>query len=360
MDSNIANGHNMSGIGVNSPSVQNVIYGFLLILVSAFIITINGLLLFVIWSTKYLHRCQNVFVVSLAISDILSGFVEGPFLAYVILNRPDKFHACPVEFFVNHFTKSSFSFSLMMLSLERCLAVSRPLKYQSLVTDRSCTISVVLIWMLSALFASVPLFRNRFIYDKHNHKCSFESHAYGYTKNTIIVYIVLSRFLPMFVILVCVMVTLNKARSRFKFTASILAAVPFTVTPVVYPLNLKKITLKALRSLLHLSIAFSVLTIVCCTSGIQKIVQNLDFPPEYEMALQFISLSYYFITPVIILIFNKQYQNRIVFLICKRGWRTSRVGQDPLPTLNYIFWHHYILFVALVITFFSPKLGQEK
>ncbi|XP_062584904.1 sphingosine 1-phosphate receptor 1-like [Saccostrea cucullata] len=334
MDFFIANGHNISGTGVNSLSVQNIIYGILLILVSVFIVTINGLLLFVIWSTKYLHRCQNVFVVSLAISDILSGFVEGPCLAYIVLNRPDIFPVCPVKFFVSRFTKSSFSFSLMMLSVERCLAVSRPLKYQSLVTDRSCTISVVLIWMLSALFASLSLIRNRFFYDKHNHKCSFDVYAYGYTKDIIIVYIVLSRFLPMLVILFCVIVTLNKARSRFKFTAGILAAVPLTVAPVVYPLNLKKITLKALRSLVLLSITFSVLTIVCCTSGIQKTIRNLDFPPEYEMALQFISLSYYFITPVIILIFNKQYQNRIVSLICKRGWKSNRVTQDPLATVK--------------------------
>lgn len=331
MDAEVETNQSLSHLSWTSVGVKDL-YGSLLIIISVFILTINGLLLFVIYSSKYLHRRQNAFVVSLAISDILNGFVEGPFFAHITLNRPEQLppHACVFVFFVSHYTKASVSFSLMALCIERCLAVSMPLKYQSIVTNRSCAITIILIWVVSAFFTALPLLRDRIVYDKDKMACTFEGHNRRYTLDTIILYIVFSRLIPTFVILVCMTTTLDKARSRFKFS-TIIAAVPFAAIPVAYPLNLKKITIKALRSLLYLSIIFSVLTIVCCASGIQRAIRNDNFPPVYEMILEFISLSYYFITPVIILIFNRQYQNRIVSLFCKRCVRTNRVEQDPSP-----------------------------
>ncbi|XP_048773303.2 pyroglutamylated RF-amide peptide receptor-like [Ostrea edulis] len=315
---------------VNALDVRNSIYGSLLILISAFILASNGLLICVIYSSKYLHRCQNAFVMCLAIGDILNGFVEGPFLAHIVLNRPEQVppQACPFVLFINYSTKATTSFSLMMLSIERCLAVSKPLKYARLVTIRSCTISVVLICVFSVLISSLPLLRERFIYDKF--KCRFEGDTTMHTKIFIITYMGLSRMLPMLVIWICIATILYNARTRFK-CSSMIAAVPFTVTPVAYPLNLRKITLKALRSLLYLTITFSVLTIICCSSGIPRTIRNFEFPPGYEMALEFTSLSHYFITPVMILIFNKQYQNRIVSLCCTRCGKKNRVGQDQYP-----------------------------
>lgn len=330
METDVETNGSLSQVSWTSMGVENL-YGCLLIIISVFILTINGLLLFVIYSSKYLHRRQNAFVVSLAISDILNGFVEGPFLAHITLTRPEQLppHACVLVFFVNHYTKASISFSLMALCIERCLAVSVPLKYQSIVTNRSCAITIILIWIVSAFFTALPLL-DRIVYNNDKKACTFEGHNRRYTLDTIILFIVFSRLVPMFVILICMTTTLDKARSRFKFS-TIIAAVPFAAIPVAYPLNLKKITIKALRSLLYLSIIFSVLTIVCCASGIQRAIRNDNFPPVYEMILEFISLSYYFITPVIILIFNKQYQNRIVSLFCKNCFRTNRVEQDPSP-----------------------------
>lgn len=332
MDTDVAYPQNESLVHHSPLGIGSLIYGYLLIFISVFILTINGVLLFVIYSSKYLRRRQNAFVVSMAISDILNGFVEGPFIAHLTLKRPDHLmpQACPLVFSVNYCTKASISFSLMALSIERCVAVSLPLKYNSLVTNSSCAISIVLIWIISAFFTALPLLQDSFIYDEEKLKCQFEGHTHRYTTDAIILFIVFSRILPMFVILICMSTTLNKARSRFKFS-TIIAAVPFAAIPVAYPLNLKKITIKALRSLLHLSIIFSVLTIVCCVSGIGRLIRKDDFPPVYEMILEFVSLSYYFITPVIILIFNKQYQNRIVSLFCKRCRGTNRVEQDPSP-----------------------------
>lgn len=119
MDADVETNQSLSQLSWTSVGVKDL-YGSLLIIISVFILTINGLLLFVIYSSKYLHRRQNAFVVSLAISDILNGFVEGPFFAHITLNRPEQLppHACVFVFFVNHYTKASVSFSLMALCIE--------------------------------------------------------------------------------------------------------------------------------------------------------------------------------------------------------------------------------------------------
>lgn len=108
----------------------------------------NILVFLAIMRTSYLHTPDNILVGALAVNDCLVGAVVQPMSMALMIKTSDFLGSCP---FVTAYTLVGFvcsnSVSLMAaISWERCMALFRPLRYSSLVTNNRAFIVALLIW----------------------------------------------------------------------------------------------------------------------------------------------------------------------------------------------------------------------
>ncbi|ELU12054.1 hypothetical protein CAPTEDRAFT_57370, partial [Capitella teleta] len=117
----------------------------------------NTLLVWVIVKSAQLRTWTNAFIVSIASSDIIFAvFVILPAALFVNIS-PTSPRSCMATGSFSVLTQSVTSLSLMMVSIDRCIAVTWPLKYTITVTSASVTIMLLVVWLMSLAMAVMPL-----------------------------------------------------------------------------------------------------------------------------------------------------------------------------------------------------------
>lgn len=103
---------------------------------------------------------NNQAIISLAVADLLVGLLVMPCAIDSIV--AGKWRGGRVWGKLNAFGNFSFCISsimhLALLSVDRCIAISRPLVYPSIVTKNRARSACVLLWIYSTLWALPPLF----------------------------------------------------------------------------------------------------------------------------------------------------------------------------------------------------------
>ena len=140
----------------------NAIYTAFLIIVLMVNLTGNGLVCLVLKSSTLIsNRPTYIFLLSLAITDILTGICSFPIRIRQSLDNqlfcmPDW--VCWFHFFSDTVLSVSSIVHLLAVTIERYIAIQMPYHYDNIVTHRRAYIAVVMIWLYSALWTGLNVF----------------------------------------------------------------------------------------------------------------------------------------------------------------------------------------------------------
>ena len=121
-------------------------YSLWLVITGAFLslITVvgNGLVVYLIVSRKRLHNATNWIVLSLAIADFSLG--AGYLPARILLKGQ-----CVVQHSVLSFLAAASALNLSLLTVDRYVFITRPLRYSTLLTTKRAVLLIVAVWLAS-------------------------------------------------------------------------------------------------------------------------------------------------------------------------------------------------------------------
>ena len=108
-----------------------------LILITILIILGNTLVLLVTWRERSLHQPHKYFIACLAVADLLVGIFIGPAWVYALsggYGSLRNIHLCRFMVWIDTLVLTASIFSLMFISYDRYLKISKPLQYRSRMT----------------------------------------------------------------------------------------------------------------------------------------------------------------------------------------------------------------------------------
>ncbi|GAB0095898.1 muscarinic acetylcholine Receptor, C-type [Sergentomyia squamirostris] len=131
----------------------------------ALVITILGgntlTILAIRFSRRLRSAISNLFVLSLAISDIVVGFTLPYHLAFYVGSSLGKVEIwCLLRFFLIILACCTSIWNLIAIAVDRYIAIIYPLHYGRLMTKKVALLLLSIGWMLGILIATVPLFWN--------------------------------------------------------------------------------------------------------------------------------------------------------------------------------------------------------
>ena len=129
----------------------------LYILISILIVLGNTLVLLVTWRERSLHQPNKCFIACLAVADLLVGVFIGPVVAYELsLDSGSRIniHLCRFMVWMDTLALTASICSLIFISYDRYLKISKPLQYRSRMTTSKSLKIIFIIWLISVTFAS--------------------------------------------------------------------------------------------------------------------------------------------------------------------------------------------------------------
>ncbi|KAJ7380945.1 hypothetical protein OS493_004533 [Desmophyllum pertusum] len=119
------------------------------------IIAVNGLVIFLVHKKKTLRTLTNMFLTSLALSDLMSGLVGIPLLL-ICLTR-EIINVCVSSVVFIRFAAISSVCHVLLIACDRYIFIVHDMKYDSLVTKRRAIITTIAVWLFSFTAAVIQL-----------------------------------------------------------------------------------------------------------------------------------------------------------------------------------------------------------
>nr|XP_019949299.1 PREDICTED: alpha-1A adrenergic receptor-like [Paralichthys olivaceus] len=140
--------------------VKAVALGLILGVLIVFGIVGNILVILSVVCHRHLRTVTHYFIVNLAVADLLLSSTVLPFSAlFEILDRWVFGRAfCNVWAAVDVLCCTASIMSLCVISVDRYIGVSYPLRYPAIMTKRRALLAVMLLWVLSIIISIGPLF----------------------------------------------------------------------------------------------------------------------------------------------------------------------------------------------------------
>ncbi|XP_064205547.1 olfactory receptor 51F2-like [Anguilla rostrata] len=129
----------------------------------------NTFVMFVIYADHCLHSPKYIAVFNLAVSDLCVSTALVPPLIDTFLFKSQliSFEACLSNMFFVFWFLFMQSFSLTVLSYDRCVAICFPLRYNEIITTKSMLVITTILWIIAGLAILIPvLFINRLSFCK--------------------------------------------------------------------------------------------------------------------------------------------------------------------------------------------------
>uniref|UniRef100_A0A8C6U9N1 G-protein coupled receptors family 1 profile domain-containing protein n=1 Tax=Neogobius melanostomus TaxID=47308 RepID=A0A8C6U9N1_9GOBI len=117
-------------------------------------VLLNLLVIISISHYRQLHSCTNLLLLSLAISDLLVGILEMP--VEILFYRGCWFlgnFVCGMYGFVSFLVISVSVGNMLMISIDRYVAICEPLFYPTKVTLKRVQVCIILCWLFSTIHA---------------------------------------------------------------------------------------------------------------------------------------------------------------------------------------------------------------
>ena len=171
----------------------------------------NMLVIIVIISNKRMVNTTNILILSLALADLFFIVFCVPFTAaaYALPRWPFGKIWCKIEQYLTYVCAYASVYTLVLMSLDRYLAVVHPIKSISIRTERNCCIIVSLVWFI-ILCTNIPVLLQ---FDTKNYTYQGESrtkcvNVKGLTNRQLVVIFYLNFFILGYVVplsLVCIL-----------------------------------------------------------------------------------------------------------------------------------------------------------
>uniref|UniRef100_UPI00358EB446 muscarinic acetylcholine receptor M1-like n=1 Tax=Myxine glutinosa TaxID=7769 RepID=UPI00358EB446 len=144
---------NSSSLSQELTVAQAVAVGTVTGVISLLTIVGNVLVLVAFKVNRQLKTVNNYFLLSLAVADIIIGIVSmNLFTTYIIMGRwPLGSVACDLWLAVDYVASNASVMNLLVISMDRYLSVTRPLRYKAKRTPRRAAIMIGTAWVVSLI-----------------------------------------------------------------------------------------------------------------------------------------------------------------------------------------------------------------
>ncbi|XP_036970873.1 trace amine-associated receptor 13c-like [Acanthopagrus latus] len=132
---------------------RSMVIKTLLSCISVLTVVLNLLTLIIISSSRQLHTPTNLILLSLAVSDLLVGLVVMP--SQIVLMQSVLFldkMSCVFLYLCGFILTSASVGNMVLISVDRYVAICYPLRYSSMITPRRVQIYLSLCWFCSVIY----------------------------------------------------------------------------------------------------------------------------------------------------------------------------------------------------------------
>ncbi|XP_026187426.1 trace amine-associated receptor 13c-like [Mastacembelus armatus] len=152
---------NMSCKKYKRPHSETMFIYIVLSSISVLTASLNLLLIISIYHFRQLHTPTNFLLLSLAVSDFLVGLLVMPF--HIFLTEPCWYLGdlvCVLDYFLNFIIVCSSVVNMVLISVDRYVAICDPLHYHTRITPNRVQICVVLCWIYCVFYSFLVLYDN--------------------------------------------------------------------------------------------------------------------------------------------------------------------------------------------------------
>ncbi|XP_036407171.1 melatonin receptor type 1A-A [Megalops cyprinoides] len=144
----------------------------------------NLLVIFSVYRNKKLRNAGNIFVVSLAVADLMVAIYPYPLVLTSIFHNGWNlgYVHCQISGFVMGLSVIGSIFNITGIAINRYCYICHSLKYDKLYSDKNSVCYVLLIWVLTVIAIVPNLFVGSLQYDPRVYSCTFvQSASSAYT-----------------------------------------------------------------------------------------------------------------------------------------------------------------------------------
>ncbi|KAG8522300.1 Olfactory receptor 10G4 [Galemys pyrenaicus] len=141
----------------HAPALDLPLFGIFLVI---YLLTVVGnlLILLVIKLDSHLHTPMYYFLVNLSFIDMWFSTVTLPKMLMTLVSPEGgaiSFYSCVTQLYSFHFLGSTECFLYTVMSYDRYLAISYPLRYSTLMSSRTCAMLAAGTWFTGSLHSAV-------------------------------------------------------------------------------------------------------------------------------------------------------------------------------------------------------------
>ncbi|XP_001501774.3 olfactory receptor 10G8 [Equus caballus] len=141
----------------HAPALDTPLFGIFLVI---YLLTVVGnlLILLVISMDSHLHTPMYYFLANLSFIDMWFSTVTVPKMLMTLVSPGGKtisFHSCMAQLYSFHFLGITECFLYTVMSYDRYLAISYPLRYSSMMSGRMCALLATTTWLTRSLHSAV-------------------------------------------------------------------------------------------------------------------------------------------------------------------------------------------------------------
>ncbi|XP_002822668.3 olfactory receptor 10G9 [Pongo abelii] len=141
----------------HAPALDALLFGVFLVV---YVLTVLGnlLILLVIRVDSHLHTPMYYFLTNLSFIDMWFSTVTVPKMLMTLVSpsgRAISFHSCVAQLYFFHFLGGTECFLYTVMSYDRYLAISYPLRYTRMMSGCSCALLATSTWLSGSLHSAV-------------------------------------------------------------------------------------------------------------------------------------------------------------------------------------------------------------